>query len=363
MRVDLRTHLARPLREHFLRAGRLTEARGERRVELLPDPRHAEEHRRARVLEVVGHVVDRLGEVDRATRRGRHVQRAHLLRDVRQRQVRQRHVLRAPAAEIEQRARRPREVAMRQHHALGRAGRARRVDQRRERVLLERIDALVHVVAPLSVPIAGLAALRGEPGGRAAHHHDPLEQRQLRALGLHLRELIGILDENRERLRMVHDVLHLVGRARRVDAGRHAARHHRRVIEDRPLGAVEAEDRDLAAARQSERDQRARCGADLIRIRAPRRRLPAAVHLRLVRDRGRLLGRPLQHAMRDRVHQSFFFSLPGKYCVERFEPLVLSSPSAIILRIGSARSFVVVLSCLLICSMRRPGCFATNAAN
>ena len=43
-----------------------------------------------------------------------------------------------------------------------------------------------------------------------------------------------------------------------------AARHHRGVIEDHPLGPVEAEDRDRAAAGKAERDQRARRGADLL---------------------------------------------------------------------------------------------------
>ena len=69
------------------------------------------------------------------------------------------------------------------------------------------------------------------------------------ALRLDLRELLGVLDEHDPRLAVMDDVLDLVGRARRVDAGRRAARHHRGVIEDHPLGPVEAEDRDLAAAR------------------------------------------------------------------------------------------------------------------
>jgi hypothetical protein len=59
--------------------------------------------------------------------------------------------------------------------------------------------------------------------------------------------------------------------------------------------------------------------------------------------------------------QPFAF-LPGKYAVDRFLPFALIIPSAINLRIGSARSFVVVPSSLLICSIRSPGWDLTNDA-
>ena len=55
--------------------------------------------------------------------------------------------------------------------------------------------------------------------------------------------------------------------------------------------------------------------------------------------------------------------MPAKYVVERLPPSALIVPAAISLRIGSARSLVAVPSCLLICSMRRPGCCRTNATN
>src|SRR5215475_8333389 len=59
----------------------------------------------------------------------------------------------------------------------------------------------------------------------------------------------------------------------------------------------------------------------------------------------------------------FFDFLPGKYVVDRFWPFAVILPSAISLRIGSARSLVVVPSSLLICSMRRPGLALTYDAN
>ena len=80
----------------LLAAGDLAQPRRQPGVELLPDPRHAEEHRRAALLEVVGDLLDRLREVHRAARGRRHVDRAHLLGDVRQRQVRQRRRRRRP---------------------------------------------------------------------------------------------------------------------------------------------------------------------------------------------------------------------------------------------------------------------------
>src|ERR1043165_2576612 len=99
----------------------------------------------------------------------------------------------------------------------------------------------------------------------------------------------------------MNDVLDLFRRARRVDARWAAARHHRRMIDDRPLGAIESEDADLPTARKAERHHRA-CGrANLLAVRLPRRRLPASVDLGLVRDRRRPVRCHAQHAMRNRV--------------------------------------------------------------
>src|SRR5258706_7548010 len=100
---------------------------------------------------------------------------------------------------------------------------------------------------------------------------------------------------------MMSDVLHLSRGARRVDTRWTATRHHRRVIEDHPLGPVEPEDRDLAATRESERDQRACRGADVVSIRSPRGRLPAATDLVLVGDRRRSVRGLTEQAMRNRV--------------------------------------------------------------
>jgi hypothetical protein len=117
----------------------------------------------------------------------------------------------------------------------------------------------------------------------------------------HLRELAGVLDQHGVRLAVVDDVLDLVGRARGVDPGGRAAGHHRRVIEDHPLGPVEAQDRDLAAAREAQRDQRARCGPDLGGEGLPGRGLPAPVELGLVGDRRGERGRLPEQPVRDRI--------------------------------------------------------------
>jgi hypothetical protein len=143
------------------------------------------------------------------------------------------------------------------------------------------------------------------------------------------------------RLGVADDVRDLVRRTGRVDAGGRAAGEHRGVIEDHPLRTVEPEDRDLAPGREAERDQRAGGGAALVDVLLPRRRLPAAVDLGVVRGLRRANLGVRQEAVRDRVSchpaQSFFFLLlrsPAKYWVERFWPLVLRWPSAISLRIG-----------------------------
>ena len=154
-------------------------------VELLPDARHAEEDRRLHLLEVVRHLLDRLGEVDAHAGGDRPVDREHLLGDVRERQVRERRSRSGAMSVSSLRARRgPREVRVREHHALGRAGGARGVDQRREAVGLERVDALEE---PL---VVDGVALREELLPRehdrivdacgAAHQHDVLEVRQAR---------------------------------------------------------------------------------------------------------------------------------------------------------------------------------------
>jgi hypothetical protein len=301
VRVDLGAHPARPVEDAALAAGDLGQPRRQHRVKLLPHPRHAEEHRRATLLEIVGELLDRLGEPHGAARGHRHVDRPHLLGDVRERQVRQRCVaVDLAAAAVDQQLRRPRQVGVRQHHALGRTGRARGVDQRRQVGHLDRGEPGVERAVRRTLGAAAEIVPRQHVVAdrfRAAHHHDPAQQWQLVPPRSDLGELAGVLDDHGVRLAVVDDVLDLVGRARRVDAGRGTAGHHRRVIEDDPLGAIEAEDGDLAAGRKPERDQRARRGADLIDKRLPRRRLPAAIRLRLIGDLRRIAGRLLEKAM------------------------------------------------------------------
>src|SRR5262249_8672606 len=62
---DARAHGERPVVGEPAHAGRVPHPERDRRVELLPDPRHREEQRGRDFTEVVRHGVDALGEVDR----------------------------------------------------------------------------------------------------------------------------------------------------------------------------------------------------------------------------------------------------------------------------------------------------------
>ena len=187
---------------------------------------------------------------------------------------------------------------MAQHHALGRAGRARRVDQGREGVGIQSFEA-VEVRLLLYFVTLGHELFPGHhhvvcDRGGALHRDDVLEVRRVGAFFLDLLPLILVLDEDDGCFGVGDDVANLDGGAGGVDTRRSAARAHCRNVHDRPLGAVESEDADRLPRFEAECDQRAPCLRHLVGVGAPVRRLPAAVFAHVVRRVVGGLLRPLQ---------------------------------------------------------------------
>jgi hypothetical protein len=179
-----------------------------------------------------------------------------------------------------------------EHHGLRGARRARGVDERGEALGLDRLDALVHFLLARRVTAREEVVPRHHACARAvetraAHRHDVLERWELAPSRLDLAQLALVLDEHERGLGVLEDVVHLVGRARRVDARRCAAGGHRREIEDRPLRPVEAEDADPLTRLEPQRDERARRLHHLGRVLCVRGRAPRAAALGEV---GRTIG-------------------------------------------------------------------------
>ena len=141
---------------------------------------------------------------------------------------------------------RPRDVAVREHDALGRAGRARGVDDRGD--VVERCGAGVGVQVgggrrrQIAVADDGVARQFG-----ILQQHDVLQGRQRRA---HLQEPLQegiVLDDGNLRLAVVDEVLDLLGRRRVVDRHRRGAEEERGEVERVELGAVLEHEHDRVA--------------------------------------------------------------------------------------------------------------------
>ena len=99
-------------------------------------------------------------------------------------------------------------VAVADHAGLRRPGRARRVDEREEVVLVDRVGALVERAGCVCGVRASALAQRGEVGER----EDVAD-----AEALDLRPLLVVLDEHADRLGVLEHVLRVARRARCVD--------------------------------------------------------------------------------------------------------------------------------------------------
>ena len=282
---DSRADRKRPVVGESARTGRVAHPERDRRVELLPDARHREEHRRRHLADVVGHGVEALREVHGGARAQRveHAERA--LGHVAERQERELLIALAQLGDVVGVVDLEQDVAVAQHRALGRPGRARGVDQDRQIVRsgeldhpLERAGVLRLVAdADLQEVLEGhhLLVLEGvQPLG--------IEDDDLHELGTagayreDLVELLLVRGEEEARAAVVHDVLDLLGGVGRVDPVRDGADRERPEVRVEPFRAVVGHDRDHVAGAQAERDQ---AQADVLRplaVLAPADRAPDA---------------------------------------------------------------------------------------
>jgi hypothetical protein len=161
---------------------------------------------------------------------------------------------------------------MREHATLRRPGGARRVDER-ERVLgLDGVDARLQVAgvagtAPLAQVVerdrAGVRV-----GARGVDHDDVPEVWQVLADGDDLRDLLGVLADDRDGLRVARHPLTFLGRVGLVDRDHDRTRRGRAEVREGPLGARIGEDADAVAALDAEVDQaEADLAHDLPRLR------------------------------------------------------------------------------------------------
>ena len=212
--------------------------------------------------------------------------REQLLGDVGQGKVGHGGVVRRHPADTRRLVGGPGQVAVGQHHGLGRPGGPRGVDQGRHPVRLQGVHPFVHLLGRGLVPL-GQELLPGHDdvvvdGLDAAHHHHMLELGQVGQLLEHLGPLALVLEQDHRRLGVVEDVLDLGRGAGDVDPRRRRAHGDGAHVEDHPLGAVEAQDADPIAGLDPQRDERPRGLADLIGVRAPGGRLPGAAVLLVV---------------------------------------------------------------------------------
>ena len=128
-----------PIREPTERR-RLAHAQGDRRVELLPDPRHREEHGGRHLADVLGHRVDALREVHGRAGEQRVEDAEGPLGDVGERQERELLVAGLGLGQEVGVGKLKEDVAVAQHGPLGRAGGAGRVDEDRQVIRLGDLD-------------------------------------------------------------------------------------------------------------------------------------------------------------------------------------------------------------------------------
>ena len=293
----LATDAERPVDDLPLRAGLVVELREHRRVHLLEHARHAREQRR----------LDRLQRLARAQRIGEEREREPDVRAlqvhqppevVRERQVEEHRVVghREVVDLVDDGGHRV-VVAVQDHAGLRRAGRPRRVDVGEDVVGAHgRDDALElarmrkRVVPPARTQVV-----------EVVERQDVLEPRVPRAVVVELRELLRVLDEHADRLRVVEDVLAVLGGAVRVDRGADGADVGEREVEERPLEARLPEDPEGVALPDAERQEPVGELLDGGRGLGPGDRLPALAALDEVRRaapprRDRVLPEPRNRA-------------------------------------------------------------------
>jgi len=230
-RADLPADADRPVGEATLRARRLVECADDRSVDLLVDAWNARKHRRAERRQ-------RVGSLEWVRQEGRGVAdvrpcEVHQATEVvgqgeiQQHQVVAVEVARKSVDNGDHRV----VVAVPDHAALRWAGRARRVDEREQVVLVNRGDCFVERRRTLRLECCALRFECGEIGERP----DVPEQGQRVAFRFDLLRLGCVLAEDADRLRVGEDVGHIRRRAVRVDPCANGSDVCQREVEQRPF--------------------------------------------------------------------------------------------------------------------------------
>ena len=196
---------------------------------------------------------------------------------------------------------------MGQRHALGRSGRARRVDQR-QRILeadfgsdRKRVEVRVELHQLL---VAHRAAL-------ASDHDHVLEVRQVVPHLFESRQEIRFDDDDLGG-RVLEHVLDLLGGGRLVDRKRHGAEGHRGEVGRDEIRAVVGQQAHRVAAGETERVESTRQSPDPLRKVVPR-----VADALVLRDHGRrvaLPGRGLQESFVQVLGIRLVARTPGKFC-------------------------------------------------
>ena len=282
---DPRADRERPVVGESARSGRVAHPERDRRIELLPDPRHREEERRRDFADVFGHRVDAFGEVDGRAGAERVEYADRTLGDVAERQEGELLIPFMKLGDVVGVVDLEQDVAVAQHGPLGRSGRPRGVHQDRQIVGPGDLDH--------SIERAGVFGLVAEPDLQEVLERQHLlvlegvqplrieddDLHELGAAGADLEDLVELLlvrGEEEARAAVVHDVLDLLGGVGRVDPVRDGADRERPEVRVEPFRAVVGHDRDHVARAQAERDQ---AQADVLRplaVLAPADRAPDA---------------------------------------------------------------------------------------
>ena len=149
-------------------------------------------------------------------------------------------------------------VAVAHHAALRRTGRAGRVEDRVEVLLVDRGERLVE---RRRVSLREVDAVRREPR-EIVVRQDVLELRQLLGERLDLRQLLRVLADDPDCLRVLEEIRHVLRGAVRVHRDRDRADLGEREVHERPVEAVLSQDRERVALGHPAREQPVRVRAD-----------------------------------------------------------------------------------------------------
>jgi hypothetical protein len=233
-------------------------------VQLLPDPRHAEEQGRRDLAQILLDRPNGFAEAHAGAGIDRRHRGEHLLGDVTERQIGEASGLSRDPEPIDRPERLSAHVAVAQHRALGLAGQARGIDHQAHFQEALRVDSGVDETRIVLLEF-GAQAFHLVKGGEhvarvmsQALRIDDNDALQLRQFIETLQDLVGlllILADDELGIRMAEHIGDLVGRACRIDADGDGAHEPGAELANHPLDPVLGQDRDMPARLQAERMQ------------------------------------------------------------------------------------------------------------